>query len=359
MAATFVLPRPLAAESGARTRLRLWPEWLILSIYTLVVACAIPFHEPWADEAQAWQMARALSVHDLFFHALRYEGSPGLWHLLLHGLIRLHVSYTAMHWLVGMVAVCGVGLLIFLAPFPRWVRFTLPFTVFLAFQYALVARSYVLVPLLVFGAAIFWNRNVVVLAILLGLLANTCLHGFALAAALGVVYIVEMRRGLHAPAHPHVALLIFLGFLGFALFTALPPPSDLTFDPEYLYESLGERLAAAPILALAYILRAFGDSWKLSLPFVLAIVWLIHRTLGKLYLLQCAVIAECSVRDHEHGATRRQVGHDRVVPVRHQPAHHVPQALRARPQLGGSPAYRGSRAAESGSSSGSGGGGTS
>jgi hypothetical protein len=294
MAATIALPSTLVAESGSGTRLRLWPEWLTLCLYAAIVAYAIPFHEPWADEAQAWQMARALSVHDLFFHALRYEGSPGLWHLLLHGLIRLHVSYTAMHWLTGLVAVCGMSLFIFFAPFPRWFRLILPFSVFFAFQYAVVARSYVLAPLLAFAAAIFWKRNAVLLAIMLGLLANTSLHGFALAAALGIVYFVETRRGLHEPNYPRIALLILVAFLAFALLTALPTPPDLTFDDEVLRKPLGEHLAASPFLAFAFLLRAFAHPWQLALPLVLATLWLAYRIGGKLYLLPLLSVAMLS-----------------------------------------------------------------
>src|ERR1700761_8262081 len=120
MSATLSLPSLVAVKPTEGIRLRLWPEWLTLFLYAALVAFAIPFHEPWADEAQAWQMARALSIHDLFLHALRYEGTPGLWHLFLRALIQLHISYTAMHWIVGLIAACGMALLIFFAPFPRW-----------------------------------------------------------------------------------------------------------------------------------------------------------------------------------------------------------------------------------------------
>lgn len=290
MAATIALPRPLAAESGAAGRLRLWPEWLTLSLYASIVAYAIPFHEPWADEAQAWQMARALSVHDLFFHALRYEGTPGLWHLLLHGLIRLHVSYAAMHWLFGLVAVCGMSLLIFFAPFPRWVRLSLPFTVFFAFQWAVVARSYILVPLLTFAAAMFWKRSIAV-AILLGLLANTSLHGFALAAGLAVVYFVEVRRGLHPSAHHRIAFVILLAFLGFALNTALPPPTDLTFSEELVHESQIVRLEVAIPMAVLYLLRAASYSWLLNVPILALVIWIIYRAIGALYLIPLLSVA--------------------------------------------------------------------
>lgn len=294
MAATIALPSSIAAESGSRTPLRLWPEWLTLCLYASIVAFAIPFHEPWADEAQAWQMARALSTHDLLFHALRYEGTPGLWHLFLRALINLHVSYTAMHWIVGFIAACGMSLLIFFAPFPRWFRLTLPFTMFFAYQYAVVARSYILVPLLAFAAAIFWNKSPAVLATLLGLLANTSLHGFALAAALAVVYVVETRRGLHDPEHPRIAIGILVAFFAFALYTALPPPSDLTFDQEVLDKPFAEHLMASPFLAFAYLLRAFVHLWQLAVPLVIASLWLVYKTAGKLYLLPLLSVAMLS-----------------------------------------------------------------
>ena len=291
MAATISLPSSVAAQSRKEARLRLWPEWLTVFLYTSLVAFAIPFHEPWADEAQAWQMARALSVHDLFFHALRYEGTPALWHLFLRGLIQLHVSYAQMHWIVGLIAVCGMSLLIFFAPFPRWVRLTLPFTFFFAFQYAIVARSYILAPLLAFAVAIFWNRNTVVLAILLGLLANTSLHGFALAASLSVVYLVETRRGLHQSIHPRIALSILLALFAIAVYTALPPPPDLNFDDESLRLPVGDRLAAAPLLAFAYLMRAFAHPWQLAAPLVIVVLWLTYRIAGTLYLIPIVSVA--------------------------------------------------------------------
>ncbi len=291
MAATITLPRTLAARSGAHARVPLWPEWLILGLYTSVIASAIPFHEPWADEAQAWQMARVLSVHDLLFHALRYEGTPALWHLLLRGLILLHVSYAQMHWVAGLIAVCGMALLIFFAPFPRWVRLTLPFTVFFAFQWAVVARSYVLVPPLTFAAAIFWRKNSIAVAVLLGILANTSLHALSLAVALGIVYFVEMRRGLHSREHMRTATTAFLLLCGIALFTALPPPPDITFSENLVHESQILRIEAAVPLGVLYLLRAASYSWFWSTPILVLVLWIIYRTAGSLYLIPVLSVA--------------------------------------------------------------------
>ncbi len=53
-------------------------ETLVLAGYAVFVASAIAHHEPWADEAQAWQLARNVSLHGLLATYLHYEG-----HLIL------------------------------------------------------------------------------------------------------------------------------------------------------------------------------------------------------------------------------------------------------------------------------------
>ena len=52
-------------------------------------------HENWRDEAQAWLLARDLSIPELF-EQMSYEGHPCLWHLLLMPLVRLGLPYISM-----------------------------------------------------------------------------------------------------------------------------------------------------------------------------------------------------------------------------------------------------------------------
>ena len=146
--------RPTSAAGAPRKMRSRWPEWFALSAYSALVAFAIPFHEPFADEAQGWQLARSLSLASLFKTYIRYEGAPGLWHFLLWILVRAHVSYTGLHWISGAIAVAATALLLFKSPFPLYLKLAFPFTVFLVYQYAVVARNYVLVPPLLFMVAI-------------------------------------------------------------------------------------------------------------------------------------------------------------------------------------------------------------
>ena len=85
-------PRFASAAGDAPDKMRSrWPEWGTLFFYAALVAFAIPYHEPWVDEAQAWQLARNLPLTSLFKTYIRYEGSPGLWHFLLWMMIRIPV----------------------------------------------------------------------------------------------------------------------------------------------------------------------------------------------------------------------------------------------------------------------------
>lgn len=223
----------LHPDSQARglTRFRLGlPEIVTLCLYAGLLAWAIPHHEPWADEAQAWQIARTLPLGQIF-HLLSYEGHPGLWYLWLRVLSRLHVSYAGMRYFAAAVAFLGVAVLVTTSPFPRFIKLLLPFTFYLAFQYAIVARSYVLVPLLLFVCAYLWPQRLqrpLSIALCLGLLANVALHGAVISGGVAVVYTIDLwlgRREHNVGVHRvrlYSAGALLLVLYGTCIWVALP-----------------------------------------------------------------------------------------------------------------------------------------
>src|SRR5262249_1806498 len=127
---------------------------------------------------------------DLQARHLRYEGTPGLWHALLHALIRVGIPYSGMAVVGGLAAAAGASLLPRFSPFPALVRCLLPFTFFVSYQYAVLARSYNLLAPFLFGAAILFPRRrerPLAFAALLVLLSNASLHGFLIASGIGAV----------------------------------------------------------------------------------------------------------------------------------------------------------------------------
>ena len=65
-----------------------------LTIWLFVVGA---HHEPWLDESQAWLIARDSSLGQLLVERVRYEGTPGIWHLLLWLCIRLGLPFAGLY----------------------------------------------------------------------------------------------------------------------------------------------------------------------------------------------------------------------------------------------------------------------
>ncbi|HTV13177.1 MAG TPA: hypothetical protein VME68_00600 [Acidobacteriaceae bacterium] len=209
-----------------------WIDSTILAGYAAAVAVGIRWHEPWADESQAWLLARDNSWTGLMLHRLHYEGTPGLWHTLLWVLVRLHVSYPAMHWIAGGCALAGVALLLRFAPFPLGLRALLPFTFWIAYQDAVVARSYVLFAPAAFAAATLLRstkRRPMMLALVLGLMANISLHGFIASVGFAAAAALDARQDERWAVSRWFAAATLLATFWVAAFAVMFPAPDTNF----------------------------------------------------------------------------------------------------------------------------------
>jgi hypothetical protein len=268
-----MLPDVMAQEGSERSRITSFDGWKLIAprqklrfgaleatvfaIYVALVAWTVAHHIPWADEAQAWLIARDASLREIFATDLHYEGSPGLWHLFLWILCRMHLSFTAMHWISAIIPVIGIFVFLRFSPFPAIVRITLPFSFYLLYQYAVIARSYVAVPLLVFVIAILFakpSRNLLSLAVVLGLLANLCPQGFCISLGFAVMLAVRLWRhptpdsGLLTTRRLAAAGAVLGALWIFAVLTSSPTRDNRfmpEWDPAYVQQHRAERQEAA------------------------------------------------------------------------------------------------------------------
>lgn len=212
---------------------------LLLSV--AAIGLGVRFHEPWADEAHAWQIAKSLSFLGILGHGVRYEGTPALWHCFLHLLVVLHIGYTGMRWVAGLVAAGGVAIFLRWSPFPWILRLLIPLTFWIAYQDAAVARSYILFTPLGFGIAALLRQRVRrpwLAAIVIGLIANISIHGFIAALGLAGVAAVLWRRArrlagseaerLRPRAAGVSAAVLCACLFGVAVYSAFPP-MDVNF----------------------------------------------------------------------------------------------------------------------------------
>lgn len=214
-------------------------RWCLIAIYAVAVGFTVLHHEPWADEAQAWLIARDLPFGRMLSQ-LHYEGTPGLWHSLLWALSHSGLPYGSMAWASWLAAVAACWFLLTYAPFPLLIRALIPFTFYLSYQFAVVARSYVLMPVLLFAAVHLIRTRPsrsLLFGVTAGLLANTNAFGLFLSAGLAIVYVWEIRKGqrdtraLFAALLPGALPYVLLAVAAFV--TALPAP-DLKFVPSPL-----------------------------------------------------------------------------------------------------------------------------
>jgi len=277
MSTTAVGVSPATVRSSETTRINVWP-FCAIGIYALVLVVAILHHEPWADEAQAWLLARDASLWNLWTHLMHYEGSPGIWQTMLHFLMHMGLPYSGYRWISGILAFSGAWLLIRYAPLPLFVRLLLPFTYFLCFQYAVIARSYALLAPLMFAAAWMFQqaaKRPFLFTLLLCLIAGVSVHGVVIAsciwlAACGPVALRwrewprgEQRRILLA------ATVYFLVLIAFIL--SAWPAQDVAFAE---HRGLGNLHFFWPV-AKGTLSAAFTGDWisslaviAISLPFL-------------------------------------------------------------------------------------------
>lgn len=204
-------------------------------LYTVVIAIGAFVHEPWWDEAQAWLIARDAPIADLYLRHVAYEGHPPLWHLLLAIPANAGLPYGSLKVVAALAALTGVYLLLFRLTFvPLLIRLLVPFTFFIAYQYTVVARSYVLLPPILWAIALLYERRAErfgTFTLLLILLSNVSVHGLAIACGLALLFLIDALRGKVAIAQMKRSTFI-LSTSAFVLnaiilVVILSPPADL------------------------------------------------------------------------------------------------------------------------------------
>ena len=216
-------------------------------LFALLVAVAFAFlgafilfhHVMWGDEIQAWLLARdSADVFELFRN-LKYEGHPGLWHLLLMPLTRLWLSPVAMQVLHLGIATASVYVLARYAPFKRPQRALLAFGYFPFYEYSVISRNYGIGLLLIFiFCACFEKRHtrLIPIAITLALLSHTSAMGLivsiVLLCALVFDFLLQREELITASGFSYTKywLALLFVFLGIALaIYQIKPPADSGF----------------------------------------------------------------------------------------------------------------------------------
>ncbi len=173
-------------------------EWTALFVFAAVYIMISIFHEPWFDEAQAWQIAKCADIKDILFVIPHYEGHPPFWWLLLSIPAKLGVPFEIGLKSVGfLISVVSVFLILFRMPYPRLMRLILPFSYFILYQYGVIVRPYSLMLLAFLLLVLAFPEKDNRPWLLTGLLFFLCLtsaYGIVFAGGIAVCWVLELIK---------------------------------------------------------------------------------------------------------------------------------------------------------------------
>lgn len=189
---------------------------VLYGIFTIIL---VFHHEIWADEAQVWMLAKSLSIPELFRHLVN-EGHPSFFYLLMMPFAKLGLSAFVMQIACWLSMCVSVFLLLQFSPFNRFAKFSIITSAGFLYFFPVIARSYSILPLLVFSLAILYPKaknHPYLYAVFLVLCANTHIIMYAFCGILTLFFLWEnliknsdneQKKKFFAPF-----IIIFIGLL--------------------------------------------------------------------------------------------------------------------------------------------------
>ncbi|MBC8235128.1 hypothetical protein H8E77_36745, partial [bacterium] len=269
-----------------------WLLNLIFLIYVVLIFIIVFKHEQWADEAQAWLLARDSSLFGLLFKNLRYEGHPPLWYLILM-LPSKFLPYRAISVISVLIAVAGIYIFLHYSSFPKVIKILFPFSYFIFYQYGLVARSYVLLPILFFLIArVYKNKTTKIyqFTALVCLLANVSVYTMMVSLSIMLVHLIDLvknrselnKKLIMKQVKAYIAFVIVIGLVVIILWQ----PQDSSFAKGYNFSvqrffSLSYGVLDEIMTEVIYIS---------VLVLVISLIWFWQNRLLLLYLLSTLAV---------------------------------------------------------------------
>ena len=199
---------------------------IIILIYAFITAGIMMHHELWGDEAQAWLVARDLDIYGLIGH-VRTEGHPLLWYFILLPFAKFNFPVMSMQIINWFFVVAAVVIFMLKAPFNTFCKISVLCSSAFLYWYPALARSYCLIPILLFLLASLYKKqkeHPYIYVLVLVLLANVHVVMLAFCSVLLLLFFADNRRKKFL--YPFI-----IGFIG------------VLFVVFYLYGSQNENLS--------------------------------------------------------------------------------------------------------------------
>jgi len=269
---------------------------ILVGLFSLLVIILALYHEPWRDEAQSWLLVSNTSLKELF-HIMSYEVSPPLWHLILYPFAQSGLPYTTEFVIHLVLAIGGVTLFVCRSPFSWLTKLLFVFSYFTMFEYAIVARSYLVSVVFMLGIAALYKQRFhkpILYALVIVFLANTNSHSLVIAVSFCGFYCLEIFQNKKFNFRSLLPCLLMIAGIVFAVYILSPHGDNIhsgfldnldipapfvairnAFFPGYGFLYKGP-LTALAIIALIITVASFVKNKKIFIPVMLSILGLLY-----------------------------------------------------------------------------------
>ena len=167
---------------------------IYLIIFSILIIGIGYFHEPWSDEAQSYLIAKTESVKNIFFEISSSEGCFPLWVLILKVLINMGLPYERLYLVSSFIIIISTAIFIVNEEIDPKIRYSLPLSFWVFYQYGIVARNYSLIVLAFSLLVLLYNKrfeHIFKYFLLLVFFSLISLHGMIISGFLFVFYLIE------------------------------------------------------------------------------------------------------------------------------------------------------------------------
>lgn len=282
--------------------------WILYGAVFIAFICIGIFagchHEPWADEAQSWLIARDNHTLADLLYTVKYEGTLPVWHLILKAFQLAGLDYGHIYIVPLLLTAAGVVILFF-TDAPVVAKVMLPFSYFVIFQNAVSARTYAMVfPAMMLIVLFYKNRYKTPVRYHLSLffLGMSSSYGVIIACSFMLWDFISMFRGKQGEAdNKKFKFTFYATGLLLALICILSlPPDDCSFGlsrisfadsaTNALLFSVNNKivqyvfLLAFFLLMLYYFRRCIVQFLVMSAPLILYMIFVYQRLWHMTYL---------------------------------------------------------------------------
>ena len=229
----------------------------ILLIYAVLTFITVLNHEVWRDEAQVWLVVRDLNLFGIIDH-VRIEGHPLMWYFMVFPFAKLGMSILSMQIISWLFMIIAVGIFLWKSPFNIITKLSIIFSAGFLYWLPAISRSYSLVPLFIFLAALFYptqKQRPYLYSITLAILSQTHVLMCAFCTVMGFFFFYDniFKNKINKKNYIGPLLTIFLPILFLALYIFTCPHKN---------ESVSEYIVLADQFFtktyITYMIHLFG-----------------------------------------------------------------------------------------------------